>query len=50
MPIPVPKSDKDMGECIKFLMKEGGRKPEQCQAICYSIYRKAHGIKEPKGK
>lgn len=54
MPIPVPTKDKkgnlDLGECIRFLRKEGYSDQEQRVAICMSTYRKAHGIPEPKGK
>ena len=50
MPIPVPKSEDDLGSCIRFLRKEGYSDNDQRVAICLSTYRKAHGIPEPKKK
>jgi len=51
MPIPVPKEDAngnpDLGECIRFLRKEGYTDSKQRVAICLNVYRKA---KQPKGK
>lgn len=48
-PLPVPKTENDLGPCISALAKEGYTNPQQREAICYSMYRKAHGIGEPKG-
>ena len=50
MPIPVPKSEEDLSECIEFLKKEGYDDQKQRVAICLSTYRKAHGKPEPKSK
>jgi hypothetical protein len=54
MPIPVPTGEDeksiDMGECIRFLRKEGYTDSKQRIAICMSQWRKAHGKKQPKGK
>ncbi len=40
-PIPTPKTEKDLGECIKFLKKEGYTDNDQRVAICLSTYRKS---------
>ena len=53
-PIPVTKGtdekNLDMGECIRFLRKEGYTDSEQRVAICFAKWRKAHNIPEPKKK
>ena len=49
-PIPIPKSEDDLGECIRFLRKEGYKDSNQRVAICLRTYRKAHNIPEPKKK
>ncbi len=37
-----PQEIKDaISACIKQLMDEGGREQKQCEAICYSMARKA---------
>jgi hypothetical protein len=52
MPIPVPtgtdEKNLDLGECIRFLRKEGYTDPEQREAICFSVWRKAHGKEKKK--
>jgi hypothetical protein len=50
MPIPVPKSEDDLGACIRALRREGYTDNEQRVAICLSMYRKEHGKKEPEKK
>lgn len=51
MPIPVPKKEGDLGDCIRFLRKENPEmKSDQRVAVCLSVFRKAHNIEEPKGK
>jgi len=50
MPIPVPKSPDDLGECIRFLRREGYTDSDQRVAICLDLYRKAHGTAQPKEK
>ena len=50
MPIPIPKSENDLGACIRALRREGYSDNKQRIAICMSKYRKAHGIPEPKTK
>lgn len=51
MPVPTPKSEDDLGECIRFLRRENPEmKQDQRVHICLSTYRKAHGIPEPKKK
>jgi len=48
-PIPVPKSEDDIGDCIRFLRKERpDMASDQRVAVCLSIYRKAHGKPEKK--
>jgi len=54
MPIPVPTTDKegnaDLGNCIRFLRKEKpDMPPEQREAICLDLWRKATGKKPYKG-
>lgn len=42
MPIPVPKSEDDLGQCIRFLRKENPEmKSDQRVAICLNLARKA---------
>ena len=53
MPIPVPTGEDekhlDMGACIRFLRKENPEmEPAQRVAVCFSTWRKAHGIPEKK--
>jgi len=48
MPIPTPKSEDDLGPCIRALRKEGYTDSRQRVAICIQKYRKHHGIPEPK--
>lgn len=48
MPIPTPKSEDELGPCIRALRKEGYDNSKQRVKICLSKYRKAHGIPEPK--
>ena len=48
MPIPIPKSQDDLGPCIRFLRREGESDNDVRLAICLSTYRKAHDIPEPK--
>ena len=53
MPIPIPKGKDekhlDMGECIRFLRKERpDMEANQRVAVCFSVWRKAHGKSEPK--
>lgn len=51
MPIPVPSSEDNLGECIRFVKEEGirGKKPtnEQAVAVCLNVYRRH---KRKKGK
>ena len=49
-PIPIPPDENSLGECIRFLRKEGYADNDQRVAICLSKYRKAHGKPEPKKK
>lgn len=45
-PIPVPKSEKDIGECIRFLRRENPEmKSDQRVAICLDLARKHQGKK-----
>ncbi len=48
-PIPTPTSENDLGACIRALRKEGYTNSDQRVAICLSVYRRAHGKKQPKG-
>ena len=50
MPIPVPKSENDLGACIRALRREGYDKNDQRVAICLDLYRKEHGGKKPPKK
>ena len=51
MPIPVPKSEDDLGMCIRFLRREKPGVPHtERVATCLSVYRRAHGKPEPKKK
>jgi len=50
MPIPVPQDEHHLGECIRFLRREG-KPPAQCAAICYDLARRRAGKKvAPKEK
>lgn len=46
MPIPTPKSEDDLGACIRALRKEGNTDHKQRVAICLDKFRK--GKKESK--
>jgi len=50
MPIPVPKSENDLGACIRALRREGYTDNDQRVKICLEKYRKAHGGKAPEKK
>jgi len=51
MPVPIPKSEDDLGNCIRYLRRENPEmKSDQRVAICLSTYRKSKGIPEPKEK
>jgi len=55
MPMPSPrKGEKEsdfVGRCIKAEKKASPERPDkQIQAMCYTRWRKAKGIKEPKKK
>ena len=54
MPIPTPtgpdEKNVDMGSCIRALRKEGETDSDKRVAICFSLWRKAHGKPEPKKK
>jgi hypothetical protein len=43
MPIPVPSSEDDLGECIRFLRREGYDDSEERVAICLSKFRESQG-------
>jgi hypothetical protein len=44
LPIPVPKSEQDLGECIRFLRKEGYDDSEERVAICLSKFRDSQKV------
>tara|TARA_Y100000310_G_scaffold320373_1_gene376767 strand:- start:4539 stop:4724 length:186 start_codon:yes stop_codon:yes gene_type:complete len=47
MPIPIPTSPDDLGECIRALRKEGNTDSEQRVAICLKKYQESkEGMKE----
>ena len=48
MPLPIPKSENDLGACIRALRREGYTDNDQRVAICLDLYRKHHGGKKPK--
>lgn len=54
MPVPTPTgSDEkhlDLGPCIRALRREGVTDSDERLARCFSLWRKAHGVKEPKKK
>lgn len=51
MPIPVPKSENDIGNCIRFLRRDKPEmKSDQRVAICLDLYRKSQGKPPWKGK
>lgn len=54
MPIPTPTgSDQkhlNLGPCIRALRKEGETDSDKRIAWCMGLWRKAHGIPEPKEK
>lgn len=50
MPIPTPKSENDLGACIRALRREGYTDNDQRVAICLDMYRKQHGGKKPPAK
>jgi hypothetical protein len=48
MPIPVPTSEDDLGECIRFLRQEGYDDSAERVAICLSTFRKAQADAQTK--
>jgi hypothetical protein len=48
LPIPVPKSEDDLEECIRFLRQEGYDDSQQRVAICLQKYRDSQKDQERK--
>jgi hypothetical protein len=47
-PIPIPTSEDDLGECIRFLRQNGYEDSEERVTMCLSTFRQAQGTAQTK--